>query len=237
MWKDYHRIANLPQLLNPTPGYVFNTNHSPFLATGTGYNIDAGKHDKNSGYETWHNNRSFRFNELISKEEKISYEKFKEIKYDGQLPQQLQYPVKTDSLFMLRAADHPPLADLINVLQQWDRKTDTGSKGAAAFLLIYQQLKDHPDGMVSMEEILSSLKKANDYLLKNFGRSAVTLGELQQHSRGNISAPSWGLPDVLTAMYSEKQKNGRFRVVAGESYIELVRFPKGGDPIIEVSPR
>jgi acyl-homoserine-lactone acylase len=233
LWKDYYPVSDLPQLVNPDPGYVYNTNHSPFLATAKGSNLDAGKYNKNNGYETWHNNRSFRFDELIGKEEKLSYEKFKDIKYDGQLPQVLQYPVKTDSLFTLRAKDYPDLSELITVLQQWDRRTDTGSKGAAAFLLIYQQLKNHPNGMVTQDEMIMALSEARAHLNKSFGGALITLGELQQHSRGNIGEPSWGLPDVLTAMYSAKQKDGRFRVVAGESYIELVRFPKGSDPIIE----
>lgn len=233
LWKNFYPISALPQLVNPSSGYLYNTNHSPFLATARGFNLDPDRYDKNNGYETWHNNRSFRFDELISGEQKISYEKFKEIKYDGQLPGQLQYPVKTDSLFLLQPADHPQLEEIIQILQRWDRRTDTGSAGAAAFLLVYQQLKNHSYGMVTKAEMLEALAGANAHFKNHFGRTNVTLGELQRHNRGNISEPSWGLPDVLTAMYSAEQKDGRFKVIAGESYIELVRFPKGSDPVIE----
>jgi acyl-homoserine-lactone acylase len=34
-------------------------------------------------------------------------------------------------------------------------------------------------------------------------------------------------------MYSRPQADGRFRVVAGESYIQMVRFPKNGLPVVE----
>ncbi|MCU0325918.1 MAG: penicillin acylase family protein, partial [Spirosomaceae bacterium] len=70
-------------------------------------------------------------------------------------------------------------------------------------------------------------------MLKDFGRADITLGDYQVHARGSKELPVWGIPDVLTAMYSEPYKNGKKRVMQGESYIELVQFPKDGLPEIE----
>jgi acyl-homoserine-lactone acylase len=83
------------------------------------------------------------------------------------------------------------------------------------------------------EELRESFRYINEYQLKHFGRTGVPLGELQRHRRGTKDLPAWGLPDVLSAMYSSPEKDGRFRVVAGESYIEMVRFPKNSLPVIE----
>ena len=69
--------------------------------------------------------------------------------------------------------------------------------------------------------------------MQHFGKTGITLGELQKHIRGDQAFASWGLPDVLTAMYSDSLPDGRFKVRAGESYIELVRFPKNSLPLIE----
>ena len=33
LWQEFHPISDLPQYVNPSSGYLFNTNHSPFLAT------------------------------------------------------------------------------------------------------------------------------------------------------------------------------------------------------------
>lgn len=233
LWNSYHRFEELPQLINPASGYLYNTNHSPFLATSEADNLDPAKYDRNSGYETWHNNRSYRFHELVSKEDKISWEKFREIKYDSRYPSTFQFPVRTDSMFMMDTLKFPDIADVLKHLASWDRNTDTNSVGAAQFLLLYRELKDHPYGVVSTAELATALTKVKAHLVKYFGRTDVTLGELQKHSRGNASIASWGLPDVLTAMHSAMQPDGRFRVMAGESYIELVRFPRKGDPIIE----
>ena len=33
LWTDLHPLSNLPQVLQPRAGYVYNTNHSPFHST------------------------------------------------------------------------------------------------------------------------------------------------------------------------------------------------------------
>src|SRR6478609_5521612 len=53
-----HPISDLPQLLNPPSGYLFNSNHSPFNATASEYNIKASDYDPTMSYETHDNNRS-----------------------------------------------------------------------------------------------------------------------------------------------------------------------------------
>ena len=49
-----------------------------------------------------------------------------------------------------------------------------------------------------------------------------------------MNSRSFGLPDVITAMHSKKYKDGKVKVVAGESYIELVKFSKNGVEIESV---
>jgi len=71
LWHEFHPIADLPQYTNPASGYLFNTNHSPFLATATKDNLNPEKYDKTSDYEMYHNNRSQRFTELITPFEKF----------------------------------------------------------------------------------------------------------------------------------------------------------------------
>jgi len=46
--------------------------------------------------------------------------------------------------------------------------------------------------------------------------------------------PIFGLPDVVTAMANVPYKDGKVKVVSGESYIELVRFTEKGPEIESV---
>ncbi len=103
LWTTFKPIRELPQYINPASGYLYNTNHSPFLATDPAYNLDGNKYDRNDGFERYQNNRSQRFTELVKGIDKIDYGMFRRIKFDQQLPQQLQYIYGIDSLLNLNA--------------------------------------------------------------------------------------------------------------------------------------
>ncbi len=70
-------------------------------------------------------------------------------------------------------------------------------------------------------------------MIKHFGKTDLTLGDIQKLVRGDDVRPAWGLPDVLTAAYTDPYKNGLRQVVSGDAYICFVRYPKSGLPIIE----
>ncbi|MES1219618.1 MAG: penicillin acylase family protein, partial [Bacteroidota bacterium] len=237
LWTRFKPIKELPQYINPPSGYLFNTNHSPFLATDPKYNLDKNKFDSNDGYETYHNNRSQRVTELINEKDKMDYAGLKRIKFDQQLPQQLKYTYGIDSMMNLDAKDYPVLKEVISTLQQWDKKAMANSKGAAIFLLVYdhvsKKLAGVPARQLSKEESIETFQYVHDYMLQYFKTTDLTLGDIQKLVRGDDARPAWGLPDVLTAAYTEPYKNGMRKVVSGDAYICFVRYPKNGLPIIE----
>ncbi|MBI1343466.1 MAG: acylase [Terrimonas sp.] len=237
LWTRFKPADSLPQYTNPGSGFLFNTNHSPFLATDSAYNLDRRRFDNNDGFETYQNNRSQRVYEMIHGLDKIDYETIKKIKFDQQLPQQLQYIYRIDSMLSLPASAYPELTDIITRLQQWDRKAVTGSKGAAVFLIVYyyveKKLKGQLPRKLTRQESVEAYQYAYRYMLDNFGTTDLTLGDIQKLVRGNDVRPAWGLPDVLTAAYSSPYKNGLRKVNSGDAYICFIRYPKNGLPIIE----
>ena len=237
LWTEFKPITELPQYINPSSGYLFNTNHSPFLATDAKNNLDGKKFDKNDGYETYHNNRSQRVTELINSD-KVDYTSFKRIKFDQQLPKQLKYTYGIDSMFNLNINDHPAIKEVISNFQSWDKKSITTSKGAAVFLLTYYYLADKLKGVaarqITKEEAIETYQYVNDYMLRHFGKTDLVLGDIQKLVRGDEESPAWGFPDVLTPSFSEPYKNGMWKVTGGDAYICFVRYPKnGGLPQIE----
>lgn len=238
LWTEFKSVSELPQYLNPPSGYLFNTNHSPFLATDPKYNLDKNRFDKNDGYETYQNNRSQRVTEIMKGTGKIDYNTFKRIKFDQQLPKQLQYPYGIDSMLNLKADDYPAWKEVITTFQNWDRKATANSKGAAIFLLVYdhesKRLAGTPARHLTKAESIEAYQYVYDYMIKNFGKTDLVLGDIQKLVRGNDARPAWGLPDVLTAAYSEPYKNGMRKVTSGDAYICFVRYQKNGSlPIIE----
>ncbi|CAN5612539.1 acylase [soil metagenome] len=237
LWNEFHPLSDLPQVLQPSSGYLFNSNHSPFNATAPSDNIKNENYDATMNYETNDNNRSERFMELIKSYSKLNYEDFKRIKYDLQLPAHLRYQTQCDTLFFLDEKEHSSIAPLIRELNNWDRKASVESKAAAIFSILYYKVVEEQSNGASYRSLTKSkcvelLTYVKAYLQKNFAGKDITLGQFQKLVRGDKNIPLPGLPDVISAMHSVPYKNGMVKGDQGESYIELVRFTKDG-PVIE----
>ena len=240
LWTTFKPLSALPQYLNPKSGYLYNTNHSPFLATAENENLSPKLFDSYDGYELTHNNRSRRAKDLIDGLDKISYEDLKRIKFDRQLPAKILYPYgyTADSLFMVDETKYPLLSPLIISLKKWDHNAIAESNGALIYNLAYYSIPtlmgDHKNEKLSMSEAVATYQYVYDYLMKHFNRLNVTLGEMQRLVRGDENWPQGGMPDVLAAVQSEPFGSGQRKMNSGDAYISLVRFPKNGDfPLIE----
>jgi acyl-homoserine-lactone acylase len=240
LWTKFKPLNELPQQLNPASGYLFNTNHSPFLATDEKYNLDPKKYDVNDGYETYHDNRSRRAKDLIDQLDKISYADLKRIKFDRSLPAKILFPYgyNADSMFLVDESKYPALAPIITTLKKWDHAAVVDSKGAAIYNIAYYLVPQVMDGRkndnLTLQEAVVVYEKIDAYLKKNFGRTDIVLGDLQKLVRGDESWPQGGMPDVLAAVMSEPYKNGTRKMNSGDAYINIVRFPKDGSlPHIE----
>ena len=82
--------------------------------------------------------------------------------------------------------------------------------------------------------LVKAVRASQAYMLKHFNTLEVTLGDYQKLVRGKKELPIFGLPDVVTAMAARPYKDGKVKVVSGESYIELVRFTPQGPKIESV---
>tara|TARA_A100001011_G_scaffold167227_1_gene176016 strand:+ start:8197 stop:10242 length:2046 start_codon:yes stop_codon:yes gene_type:complete len=240
LWTEYHNIEDLPQVIQPKSGFIYNANHSPFKSTSADENPDEENYNENMGYETYDNNRSTRLIELIESYDKVSYDNFKNIKYDNSFPSKFNYNFMDISIIeTLKLQAENDLFELLDIIQKWDRKTDIDSQGAGLYGVLYYQLVRNYRGeiqknnkTISKEILLSALSDTKAYIINNFGSTKITLGDFQKLVRGDKELPIWGLPDVITAMSSRPYKDGKHKVTQGESYIGLVRFNENG-PILE----
>ena len=233
LWDSYYKTEELPQVLNPKSGYIYNANHSPFKSTSKEENPLAENFPKNMGYELYDNNRSTRLYDLINSYDKIDYKDFKKIKYDRTLPTPLNYNyVNVNELFEMNPNDYPEISDLIKVIQNWDREANVESFGAGAYAMVYYNLgKYYPklkeDKVVSKEMLEECLKEVKLKMIESFGTINVRLGDYQKLVRGNKEISIFGMPDVITAMRGVDYKDGKIKITHGESYIELVKFVDG----------
>lgn len=237
LWTEFLPETKLPQYINPGSGFVFNTNHSPFLATAKGYNLSPASFSKGDGWENWHNNRSVRLLEMMPVKGNISFDLFKKIKFDRQLPKQWQYTYNVDIMHAISTSEYPQLSNVIRNFTYWDGKGDANSKGAAVFLLTYEYLKkklqNQPPRAINKQEAVETYQHVYDYMKKNFNSDEITLGDLQKLVRGDKEWPLSGFPDLLSPQWTEKHKDGKLKSVGGDGYIMFIHFPKDNLPVIE----
>ena len=230
LWDTYYDIKDLPQVVSPASGFVYNANHTPFKSSGKADNPIAENFAKEMNFETYDNNRSTRLLQLLEEEERIDYERFKRIKYDHQLPTPLQYNfMDLNPLFEMKPADYPDVSVLLSEIQNWDRITNTTSYGAGAYASLYYQLRPFYDQLggdriFTHQALYKALKITKEHLKTYFNSDRIQLGDLQKLVRGTKELPIFGLPDVVTAMRGVPYKDGRIKITHGESYIGLVRF-------------
>jgi acyl-homoserine-lactone acylase len=241
--QGYIPIQDLPQLLNPVHGYLFNTNNTPFNAAHPEDNLNPEDFDPLIGYEERDNNRSARFETLIAQYPTLSYEDFKRIKYDTQYPDSLIGLFQLNDVFALNANDHPELKELILFIQQWDRRANVENVGAAQWSVYYKTLVKKADkydlyGKDKLEDsiLIEALTETKAYLLEHFDRLNITLSEQQVHARGEKEIPVPGLVDMIAAMSTAPYEDGKVKAVSGESYIMLARYSANGVELETILP-
>jgi acyl-homoserine-lactone acylase len=226
--------------LNPSSGYVYNTNNTPYSASAPLDNPPLRKSQQTMSFQLpdMENSRSLRFQELIASYDKLSYEDFKRIKFDQQYGERIQRReiMNLNLLFDLAPAERPDISAEIQQLKDWNRSCDVDNQTAALFICTIQYLiqdlraadRYQWRGKMSKTDAYQAITQAKAFLLENYGTTYVPLGSFQRLRRGEEDLPLGGGPDVLAAMYSTRQPDGTYQGIAGESYIELVRFgPEG----------
>ncbi len=237
LWTEYYKTNELPQVLNPKSGYVYNANHSPFKSTSKEENPNPESFSSNMNYELYDNNRSKRIFELINSYDSIDYNDFKNIKYDHTFPTPFHYNfMDINKIMEMNPNEYPEIKELLESIQSWDRKTNIESIGAGAFAMFYYNLrkyyrKSYINREFSKDIIAECLLEVKEQMLKYFQTTNVKLGDYQKLVRGDKEIPIWGMPDVITAMNASNYKDGKIRVTHGESYIQFAKFSKKGTEI------
>jgi acyl-homoserine-lactone acylase len=246
LWTKYQPESALPQVLNPDCGYVFNMNNSPFECTGPSCNPNIKDYDPTMGFDMKKTNRSERMYQLMDQlgKKKMSWDDFLRIKYDDQLPDSLvfQNGIDLNRIFKLDVTKYPDIADALDNIKTCQRTGDTTNIKVtilveAVYNIFNNQGKfsnDYAHDTAAQDSLfVTSIRQAKAEMVNYFGTINVALGRIQKLVRGNKVLAVPGLPDVITACYTQPWKDGMRKMVVGESYIQLVKFNKTGLPQIQ----
>jgi penicillin amidase/acyl-homoserine-lactone acylase len=226
IWHGYLPFERTPQIWNPKSGYVFNSNNTPFQATGAEDALKPADFSPTMGIQTNMTNRAYRAQETFGADPAITEAAFRAYKFD------VAYSARSEIAGMIAEVgqvDPGSDADLRAaqaLLKSWDRRTNVASRAAALAVLMGTEAHhsdDHPDvpPIVALRHAIANLKA-------HFGRIDPQWGQVNRIRRGKLDLPIDGGPDTYRAVYGVPQNDGTLTAVDGDTFIMFVTWDKAG---------
>ena len=237
LWTEYLPFDKLPQVLNPSSGFIQNANGSPYRTTLGEGNPDPSAYDASLGIDTKISNRSLRMLEMFGADESITPDEFVSYKFDMcySADSIVAQFVKTLGAATMPDADSSRAQQL---LRDWNRCTDPDSNAAALMVYTLNNLDKKYHGSINLDRLgqgtvnqamlMDAFLETVKTLKQHFGRVDVTWGSVNRLIRGKLDLPIGGGPDILHATYGAMQTDGRLKTTDGDSYIMLVTWDRNG---------
>lgn len=242
-WSSVIPLDGLAQYLNPECGYVFNTNNTPFNATCTAENLAASDFHSHMGYKLTDNNRSIRFQNLMSKHETVNWEQFNALKWDQKVPENHLFIQSMQNGFQLDTAVYADIADAIEVMKRWNYSTSADNMQMAFVYATTQKVLHQfgnseravEQGLYMPDSVwVTAIRKTKEEFMHHFNKLELPFGQVQTFTRSGKTVGLGGISDVLAATASRwDAEAGVMNCLGGDSYLQMVRFSKDELPHIE----
>jgi len=245
LWTQYHAYQDLPRLLNPTSGWLQNTNDPPWTSTfppvlnPQDYPPYFAPSSLGKGGTILRTQRSIK---MLLEDEQISFETMIANKFSSHL--ELADRILDDLIPAARQLGGELGHQAADVLEAWNRQATADSRGAALFGLWVQQMRSSqlfatpwsndsplstPDGLANPTRAVEVLEKAALQLKLITGAVDVPWGEVVRLRYGEVDLPASGAPGVLGSfqvidVVPAETVSGKFQAFAGDTYIAAIEF-------------
>jgi len=228
IWTRYLPFDRVPQIWNPKSGYVFNSNNTPFQATGPEDALKPADFPASMGIQTNMTNRAYRAQETFGADTRISAEVFRRYKFD------IAYSARSDVakiVAMVLALDPKGDGDIVaaqTLLGGWDRRMNIDSRAATLGIAVAEPIATAWEETRPPPDTRATLVKAMAELKTHFGRIDPAWGQVNRIVRGQVDLPIDGGPDTYRAVYGAPQKDGRLKAEGGDTLIMFVTWDRAG---------
>jgi acyl-homoserine-lactone acylase len=230
VWQGPVGFDAYPKIVDPASGFVHNENNTPYLAAGAGSELKKSDYSLLLGIEQNMTNRAIRADELLSADNSITPAELLAIRSDMAYSKRSWLGPWMGKILALDVRDEPELAEAQKLLAGWDWSSD-GNGRADAFaerVVRYGARAAYRRG--ELPDPRQTLADAVADMQKRFGRLDRPLGDIQRLRRGEADMAMLGGTDTLraTSIWDQDQKDGKFRVRHGDSFIMLITWDKAG---------
>jgi acyl-homoserine-lactone acylase len=230
VWRGPVGFDRYPKIVDPASGFVHNENNSPYLAAGAGSELQKSDYSLLLGIEQNMTNRAIRADELLSADSSITPEELLALRRDMNYSKKSWLGPWMAKILALDVSDLPELVEAQKLLASWDWSSDgVGRADALAERVTrYGARAAYRSG--ALPDARKTLIDAVADMKKRFGRIDPPLSEIQRLRRGTADMAMLGGTDTLraTSIWDQDQKDGKFRVRHGDSFIMLITWDKAG---------
>ncbi|PCI59053.1 MAG: hypothetical protein COB37_12135 [Kordiimonadales bacterium] len=230
IWQGYRPFSEVPKLINPASGFVYNSNNTPFVATDGADNLRAQDFPQSMGLATNHTNRSLRVAELTDGTSLIGREELLAIKFDVSYSKKSKYAAVINRLTALDWSAEPEMAAAADHLRAWNLSADAANLQAALGVVTMRKNNRLSGGGDTQAYEADAFRWTVEYLKKHHGKIDPPWGDVSRLVRGDVNMPLDGGPDTLRAVYSigEFREDGIAPITHGDTWIALVEWDATG---------
>jgi acyl-homoserine-lactone acylase len=245
MWTKIHPYEDLPKVIDPTTGFVQNTNDPPWITTWPS-TLQSSQFPSYFAPLTGVTMRSQQSVKYLMSKPKLTYDELVELKYSNKAL--LADRMLPDLLTAAASSTDPNVKDAVRVLSDWDHRFNPESKGALLFEMWAQifmgpaytnesnfiqpfTLKDPintPTGIKDPQAAVKMLGEAAVDTKAKFGSLERPYGDVTKYVAGDVSVPggsgSGSIGIFPSMVFGKFGKDGTRDAVSGESWISMVEF-------------
>jgi acyl-homoserine-lactone acylase len=237
LWTKNHPYADLPRAVDPSSGWLQNTNDPPWTTTFPSP-IAPDKYPAYMAPRGPMDLRSQRSAKMLLEDEKISFAELMRYKHSTQVELASRL---LDDLIPAARQGSAQARRAAEVLAAWDRKVDADSRGAVLFAFWKQAMDDDrlfakpwsedaplttPDGLANPAEAVRVLEATATKVEETYGALDVPWGEVFRLP-GAANLPANGADGelgVFRSVWFAPGKDNRFQAVAGDSFVAAIEF-------------
>ncbi len=230
IWEGVVDFDEVPKVINPQSGWLYNANNEPFTAAGAGSDLVPTDFSPVLGVERKQTNRSRRAYMMLSEAAQLDRAALERIKYDTAYVREGYLDRLWTEIEELEAEGD--LAETRDLLLTWDFTADNEGGADSLALLIIRSFMGSEYNNTPWPNVEESLSNASDHLIEHFGRIDPPMSDLLRLRLGDVDLPLDGGSDTLRASTTWRvDDDGRLSLVHGDSFIQWVEWPVNGSPV------
>lgn len=228
IWQGMADFSQVPQLVNPASGWIFNANNSPWSAAGSGSDLSRDAYAPELGIEDKTTNRARRAATLMAETPVIDRANLERIKYDTGYERTGYVAQMLDEVAALDLKGEPALVKGQALLASWDMTADSKGAGDAIALLMIKDFMSAEYQNKPWPDAREKLVAAVEHLTTHFGRLDPPMSDLLRLRQGEVDLPLDGGSDTLRASTTwDVHDDGRLALRHGDSFLMFVEWEPG----------